>query len=123
MGTGGHRDRGTGGYGGHGDRGIWGWGTGGYGDRRTALGLPLLGAHCALLCLTGTLGLAVTYCCRGEEENTMMKIAQKCNLQLLPLPGGLCAGGAAGLGGFLIVRASYRPRGADVASLLGLLCF
>ncbi|NXQ52346.1 DDX20 helicase, partial [Anthoscopus minutus] len=34
----------------------------------------------------GTLGLAVTYCCRGEEENTMMKIAQKCNLQLLPLP-------------------------------------
>ncbi|NXY55803.1 DDX20 helicase, partial [Callaeas wilsoni] len=39
-----------------------------------------------LLCLTGTLGLSVTYCCRGEEENTMMKIAQKCNLQLLPLP-------------------------------------
>ncbi|NWT16450.1 DDX20 helicase, partial [Vireo altiloquus] len=34
----------------------------------------------------GTLGLSVTYCCRGEEENTMMKIAQKCNLQLLPLP-------------------------------------
>ncbi|XP_041283113.1 probable ATP-dependent RNA helicase DDX20 isoform X2 [Onychostruthus taczanowskii] len=34
----------------------------------------------------GTLGLAVTYCCRGEEENTMMKIAQKCNLQLVPLP-------------------------------------
>ncbi|NWH87078.1 DDX20 helicase, partial [Aegithalos caudatus] len=34
----------------------------------------------------GTLGLAVTYCCRGEEENTMMGIAQKCNLQLLPLP-------------------------------------
>ncbi|XP_064894456.1 probable ATP-dependent RNA helicase DDX20 [Columba livia] len=34
----------------------------------------------------GTLGLAVTYCCRGEEENMMMKIAQKCNLQLLPLP-------------------------------------
>ncbi|NXD26120.1 DDX20 helicase, partial [Spelaeornis formosus] len=34
----------------------------------------------------GTLGLAVTYCCRGEEENTMMNIAQKCNLQLLPLP-------------------------------------
>ncbi|XP_070601716.1 probable ATP-dependent RNA helicase DDX20 [Erythrolamprus reginae] len=34
----------------------------------------------------GTLGLAVTYCCRGEEENTMMKIAQKCNLQLLSLP-------------------------------------
>ncbi|NXY12771.1 DDX20 helicase, partial [Atrichornis clamosus] len=34
----------------------------------------------------GTLGLSVTYCCRGEEENTMMKIAHKCNLQLLPLP-------------------------------------
>lgn len=34
----------------------------------------------------GTLGLAVTYCCRGEEENTMMKIAQKCNINLLPLP-------------------------------------
>ncbi|NXC62273.1 DDX20 helicase, partial [Aleadryas rufinucha] len=34
----------------------------------------------------GTLGLSVTYCCRGEEENTMMRIAQKCNLQLLPLP-------------------------------------
>ncbi|NXP03103.1 DDX20 helicase, partial [Thinocorus orbignyianus] len=34
----------------------------------------------------GTLGLSVTFCCRGEEENTMMKIAQKCNLQLLPLP-------------------------------------
>ncbi|NXS28676.1 DDX20 helicase, partial [Pomatostomus ruficeps] len=34
----------------------------------------------------GTLGLSVTYCCRGEEENSMMQIAQKCNLQLLPLP-------------------------------------
>ncbi|XP_069732196.1 probable ATP-dependent RNA helicase DDX20 [Phaenicophaeus curvirostris] len=34
----------------------------------------------------GTLGLSVTYCCRGEEENMMMKIARKCNLQLLPLP-------------------------------------
>ncbi|NXO25743.1 DDX20 helicase, partial [Cisticola juncidis] len=34
----------------------------------------------------GTLGLAVTYCCRGEEENTMMGIAQRCSLQLLPLP-------------------------------------
>ncbi|KFQ04376.1 putative ATP-dependent RNA helicase DDX20, partial [Leptosomus discolor] len=34
----------------------------------------------------GTLGLSVTYCCRGEEENMMMKIAQRCNLQLLPLP-------------------------------------
>ncbi|NXL42249.1 DDX20 helicase, partial [Podilymbus podiceps] len=34
----------------------------------------------------GTLGLSVTYCCRGEEENMLMKIAQKCNLQLLRLP-------------------------------------
>ncbi|NXG63292.1 DDX20 helicase, partial [Hemiprocne comata] len=34
----------------------------------------------------GTLGLSVTYCCRGEEENTMRSIAQRCNLQLLPLP-------------------------------------
>ncbi|XP_027716169.1 probable ATP-dependent RNA helicase DDX20 [Vombatus ursinus] len=34
----------------------------------------------------GTLGLAVTYCCRGEEENMMMTIAQKCNLNLLSLP-------------------------------------
>ncbi|NWR77242.1 DDX20 helicase, partial [Centropus unirufus] len=34
----------------------------------------------------GTLGLSVTYCCRGEEENMMMNIAQRCNLQLLPLP-------------------------------------
>ncbi|NXS60371.1 DDX20 helicase, partial [Brachypteracias leptosomus] len=34
----------------------------------------------------GTLGLSVTFCCRGEEENMMMKIAQQCNLQLLPLP-------------------------------------
>ncbi|KAF2983208.1 hypothetical protein EK904_008401 [Melospiza melodia maxima] len=46
--------------------------------------------HCRVLISTDltsrTLGLAVTYCCRGEEENTMMKIAQKCNLQLLPLP-------------------------------------
>ncbi|KFO89924.1 putative ATP-dependent RNA helicase DDX20, partial [Buceros rhinoceros silvestris] len=40
----------------------------------------------------GTLGLAVTYCCRGEEENTMRIIAQKCNLQLLPLPEPLPAG-------------------------------
>ncbi|XP_069801614.1 probable ATP-dependent RNA helicase DDX20 [Dendropsophus ebraccatus] len=34
----------------------------------------------------GTYGLSVSYCCRGEEENLMMSIAQKCNLQLLPLP-------------------------------------
>ncbi|XP_062047950.1 probable ATP-dependent RNA helicase DDX20 [Lepus europaeus] len=41
----------------------------------------------------GTLGLTVTYCCRGEEENMMMKIAQKCNINLLllpdPIPSGL----------------------------------
>ncbi|XP_007169464.1 probable ATP-dependent RNA helicase DDX20 isoform X1 [Balaenoptera acutorostrata] len=34
----------------------------------------------------GTLGLTVTYCCRGEEENMVMKIAQKCKTNLLPLP-------------------------------------
>ncbi|XP_073523292.1 probable ATP-dependent RNA helicase DDX20 [Phyllobates terribilis] len=34
----------------------------------------------------GTYGLSVSYCCRGEEENLMMSIAQKCNLQLLALP-------------------------------------
>ncbi|XP_053447996.1 probable ATP-dependent RNA helicase DDX20 [Nycticebus coucang] len=34
----------------------------------------------------GTLGLTVTYCCRGEEENVLMKIAQKCNINLFPLP-------------------------------------
>ncbi|XP_003892441.2 probable ATP-dependent RNA helicase DDX20 isoform X1 [Papio anubis] len=34
----------------------------------------------------GTLGLTVTYCCRGEEENMMMRIAQKCSINLLPLP-------------------------------------
>ncbi|XP_040279806.1 probable ATP-dependent RNA helicase DDX20 [Bufo bufo] len=34
----------------------------------------------------GTYGLSVSFCCRGEEENLMMSIAQKCNLQLLPLP-------------------------------------
>ncbi|XP_008570231.1 PREDICTED: probable ATP-dependent RNA helicase DDX20 [Galeopterus variegatus] len=34
----------------------------------------------------GTLGLTVTYCCQGEEENMMMKIAQKCNINLLHLP-------------------------------------
>lgn len=40
----------------------------------------------------GTLGLTVTYCCRGEEENMMMKIAQKCNINLLPLPDPIPAG-------------------------------
>ncbi|XP_038604703.1 probable ATP-dependent RNA helicase DDX20 [Tachyglossus aculeatus] len=40
----------------------------------------------------GTLGLAVTYCCRGEEENVMMTIAQKCNLNLLCLPDPIPAG-------------------------------
>lgn len=89
-----------------GDRGQpWGWPC-----SSAAPAAPLLAPNSALLCLTGTLGLAVTYCCRGEEENTMMRIAHKCNLQLLPLPGGLCAGDAAGLGGFLIVRASHKPR-------------
>ncbi|XP_068114993.1 probable ATP-dependent RNA helicase DDX20 [Hyperolius riggenbachi] len=34
----------------------------------------------------GTYGLSVSYCCRGEEENLMMSVAQKCKLQLLPLP-------------------------------------
>ncbi|XP_076845751.1 putative ATP-dependent RNA helicase DDX20 [Brachyhypopomus gauderio] len=40
----------------------------------------------------GTLGLAVTYCCHGEEENTMMAIAQKCSLALEPLPDPIPAG-------------------------------
>ncbi|XP_059783735.1 probable ATP-dependent RNA helicase DDX20 [Balaenoptera ricei] len=40
----------------------------------------------------GTLGLTVTYCCRGEEENMVMKIAQKCKINLLPLPDPLPAG-------------------------------
>ncbi|XP_062314200.1 probable ATP-dependent RNA helicase DDX20 [Osmerus eperlanus] len=34
----------------------------------------------------GTQGLAVTYCCYGEEENKLMAIAQKCCLNLCPLP-------------------------------------
>ncbi|XP_070695626.1 probable ATP-dependent RNA helicase DDX20 [Pempheris klunzingeri] len=34
----------------------------------------------------GTQGLAVTYCCHGEEENKMMAIAQKCSLSLSALP-------------------------------------
>ncbi|CAJ1085070.1 probable ATP-dependent RNA helicase DDX20 [Xyrichtys novacula] len=34
----------------------------------------------------GTQGLAVTYCCHGEEENKMMAIAQKCGLSLSMLP-------------------------------------
>ncbi|KTF84482.1 hypothetical protein cypCar_00002139, partial [Cyprinus carpio] len=34
----------------------------------------------------GTLGVAVTYCCHGEEENKMMAIAQKCSLNLIHLP-------------------------------------
>lgn len=41
-------------------------------------------------CALGTLGLTVTYCCRGEEENMMMKIAQKCKINLQPLPGIFC---------------------------------
>ncbi|XP_012987954.2 probable ATP-dependent RNA helicase DDX20 [Esox lucius] len=34
----------------------------------------------------GTHGLAVTYCCHGEEENKILAIAQKCNLSLYALP-------------------------------------
>ncbi|KAJ8258042.1 hypothetical protein GJAV_G00192520 [Gymnothorax javanicus] len=34
----------------------------------------------------GTHGIAVTYCCHGEEENKMMAIAQKCSLSLSSLP-------------------------------------
>ncbi|XP_049610605.1 probable ATP-dependent RNA helicase DDX20 isoform X1 [Syngnathus scovelli] len=40
----------------------------------------------------GTQGLAVTYCCHGEEENTMMAIAQKCGLSLSVLPTTIDAG-------------------------------
>uniref|UniRef100_A0A6I8P249 Uncharacterized protein n=1 Tax=Ornithorhynchus anatinus TaxID=9258 RepID=A0A6I8P249_ORNAN len=46
----------------------------------------------ALPHVLGTLGLAVTYCCRGEEENVMMTIAQKCNLNLFCLPDPIPAG-------------------------------
>ncbi|XP_037540029.1 probable ATP-dependent RNA helicase DDX20 [Nematolebias whitei] len=34
----------------------------------------------------GTQGMAVTYCCHGEEENKIMAIAQKCGLSLSALP-------------------------------------
>ncbi|XP_032809892.2 putative ATP-dependent RNA helicase DDX20 [Petromyzon marinus] len=34
----------------------------------------------------GTYGVVVTYCSQGEEENLLMKIAAKCNLQLQALP-------------------------------------
>ncbi|XP_008412071.1 putative ATP-dependent RNA helicase DDX20 [Poecilia reticulata] len=37
----------------------------------------------------GTQGMAVTYCCHGEEENKMMAIAQKCGLSLSALPSAL----------------------------------
>ncbi|XP_068605461.1 probable ATP-dependent RNA helicase DDX20 [Brachionichthys hirsutus] len=40
----------------------------------------------------GTKGLAVTYCCHGEEENKMMAIAQKCSLSLSLLPSVIEAG-------------------------------
>lgn len=105
-----------------GDRDGMGWGQGqGQPWGCCSAGPAALWPCCQFtaLCPTGTLGLAVTYCCRGEEENTMMKIAQKCNLQLLPLPGGFCAEDAAGIGDFLSVRVSEQPRGADV----WLLCF
>lgn len=38
------------------------------------------------LLFTGTQGLAVTYCCHGEEENKLLSIAQKCSLSLSLLP-------------------------------------
>ncbi len=41
----------------------------------------------SVCCVSGTLGVAVTYCCYGEEENKMMAIAQKCSLNLTHLPG------------------------------------
>ncbi|XP_051525211.1 probable ATP-dependent RNA helicase DDX20 [Myxocyprinus asiaticus] len=34
----------------------------------------------------GTLGVTVTYCCHGEEENKLMAISQKCSLNLIHLP-------------------------------------
>ncbi|XP_077424391.1 putative ATP-dependent RNA helicase DDX20 [Vanacampus margaritifer] len=40
----------------------------------------------------GTQGLAVTYCCHGEEENKMRAIAQKCGLSLSALPATIDAG-------------------------------
>ncbi|KAJ3586396.1 hypothetical protein NHX12_012794 [Muraenolepis orangiensis] len=40
----------------------------------------------------GTQGLAVTYCCHGEEENKMMAMAQRCRLKLNPLPSPIDAG-------------------------------
>uniref|UniRef100_A0AAR2LK60 RNA helicase n=1 Tax=Pygocentrus nattereri TaxID=42514 RepID=A0AAR2LK60_PYGNA len=40
----------------------------------------------------GTLGIAVTYCCHGEEENKMMAISQKCSLHLNQLPDPIPAG-------------------------------
>ncbi|XP_057717127.1 probable ATP-dependent RNA helicase DDX20 [Corythoichthys intestinalis] len=40
----------------------------------------------------GTQGLAVTYCCHGEEENKMLAIAQKCGLSLSILPSTIDAG-------------------------------
>ncbi|XP_041952879.1 probable ATP-dependent RNA helicase DDX20 [Alosa sapidissima] len=40
----------------------------------------------------GTHGLAVTYCCYGEEENKMMMIAQKCSLNITALPDPIPAG-------------------------------
>jgi len=39
-----------------------------------------------MVLFVGTQGLAVTYCCHGEEENKMMAIAQKCALTLSMLP-------------------------------------
>ncbi|KAI3356925.1 hypothetical protein L3Q82_003566 [Scortum barcoo] len=44
------------------------------------------GSHQYYVLFEGTQGLAVTYCCHGEEENKMMAIAQKCGLSLSALP-------------------------------------
>lgn len=44
------------------------------------------GPHQDCILFAGTQGLAVTYCCHGEEENKMMAIAQKCGLSLSALP-------------------------------------
>ncbi len=45
-----------------------------------------MGSHLDYILFAGTQGLAVTYCCHGEEENKMMAIAQKCGLSLSALP-------------------------------------
>uniref|UniRef100_A0A8C4NHF7 Uncharacterized protein n=1 Tax=Eptatretus burgeri TaxID=7764 RepID=A0A8C4NHF7_EPTBU len=45
-----------------------------------------------LLCmLSGTYGLAVTFCSQGEEESQLKSISSRCGLQLWPLPDPLSA--------------------------------